>query len=142
MANNMEEKEFDGVFRFTNPTDEDYIALWNNKEYLFPAMSTCPMIIPDESLDHIQEIRKKWAYKLAVREFYKGKEYFNLVKLGKGHPATFDEKLLQPFVDQCLKPLPEAKATVKELPKKKVGSKASKPITDGFDPKADFVVEE
>lgn len=121
-------KEFDGVFRFTNPTDEDFVVLWNNKEYLFPAQSTCPMIIANESLENIQEIRKKFAYKLAVREFYKGKEYGKLSKLGGANPSTFDEKVLEPVIEMCLKPLPQASVKVKELPKEKRTMKGSKAV--------------
>lgn len=106
--------EFDGVFRFTNATKEDFVALWNNKEYVFPAGTCCPMIIPDETLENIQEIRKKFAYKLAVREFYNSKEYTRLSKMGRGLPPTFDDKVLQPWIDQCLSPLPIAKAKVRE----------------------------
>lgn len=105
-------EEFDGVFRFTNATKEDFIALWNNKEYFFPAGTSCPMIIPDETLESIQEIRKKFAYKLAVREFYDSKEYTRMSKMGRGLPPTFDDKVLQPWIDQCLSPLPIAKMKV------------------------------
>jgi len=50
---------FDGVFKFTNASKEDFKVLWNNKEYTFPAESTCPMIIPGEMPENVQEIRKK-----------------------------------------------------------------------------------
>lgn len=106
--------DFDGVFRFTNVTDEDFVFLWNNKEYTYPAKTSCPMIIPDESLENIQEIRKKAAYKLAVREFYNSKEYSRLSKMGKGLPPTFDDKILEPMIESCLKPLPLGKVTVKQ----------------------------
>lgn len=123
-------EEFDGVFRFTNATDEDFKVFWNSKEYTYPAGTSCPMIIANESLENIQEIRKKFAYKLAVREFYKGKTYLQMSKMGGGLPPTFDDKLLQPWIDQCLVPLPKAQAKVKELPKdsekKFKGSKAIK----------------
>jgi hypothetical protein len=124
------DENFEGVFRFTNATDEDFKVLWNNIEYTYPAHSTVPMIIPNESQENIQEIRKKFAYKLAIREFYKGKEYQKMSKMGGGIPPTFDEKLLQPWIDQCLLPLPKAVAQVKVLPKdsdkRYKGSKAIK----------------
>lgn len=113
----METLDFDGVFRFTNWTDEDFAALWNNKEYMFPKGTCCPMIIPDETLENIQEIRKKWALKLAHREFYNGKEYKRLVALGNksgGIPPTFDEKTLEPMIEKCLNPLPISKVTIKQ----------------------------
>ena len=120
--------EFDGVFRFTNATNEDFKVLWNSKEYNYPAGTSCPMIIANESLENIQEIRKKFAYKLAVREFYKGKVYKDMSKMGGGLPPTFDDKILQPWIDQCLVPLPRAQAEVKPAKKKEVQFKGSKAV--------------
>ena len=120
--------EFDGVFRFTNATDEDFKVLWNSKEYTYPAGTSSPMIIPNESLENIQEIRKRFAYKLAVREFYKGKLYHEMSKMGGGLPPTFDDKILQPWIDQCLVPLPKAFAQVKEMPKEKIRLSGSKAV--------------
>jgi len=108
------DKDFKGVFNFTNATDEDFTVLWNSEEYTFPAMTTSPLIIPKETLENVQEIRKKFAYKLAVREFYNGKEYKRMAKMGNGLPPTFDEKVLEPMIESCLRPLPVAKATVKK----------------------------
>lgn len=129
---------FEGVFKFTNPTDEDFVALWNNKEYVFPAQTTCPIIIANESLENIQEIRKKFAYKLAVREFYSGKEYSRLVKLGEksksGMPPTFDEKVLEPMIEMCLKPLPMAQAKVTTRKSETREIVASKAISEKDNP--------
>lgn len=131
----MYESDFDGVFKFTNVTDEDFIALWNSKEYMFPAGMCCPLIIPDETLESIQEIRKRFAYKLAVREFYKGKEYNRMKKLGGGLPPTFDEKILEPMIETCLKPLPMAKARVRVGKKTDDRSfKASRAISEKDNP--------
>lgn len=120
--------DFDGVFRFTNDSDEDFVTLWNNKEYTFPARKTVKMIIPDETLENIQEIRKRFAYRWAVREFYGSKEYVRMSKMGNGLPPTFDEKILEPMIERCLTPLPEApikvKARAKDSEKNYVGSKA------------------
>ena len=74
-------EDFDGVFRFTNTTDEDFVTLWNNKEYTYPAGKTVPMIISGEPLENIQQIRKYFAKRLAEREFFAGKE-FNKMKNG------------------------------------------------------------
>lgn len=127
----MEEIDFDGVFKFTNATDEDFTVLWNNKEYTFLAGTCSPLIIPEETLENIQEIRKKFAYKLATREFYKGKTYKSMSKMGGGLPPTFDDKILEPEIEKCLKPLPMAKAKVK-LGKKDDESKyTSKAVQDG-----------
>ncbi len=107
-----------GVFWFTNATDQDFTVLWNNKEYTYPAKSSAPMLIPNEPSENIQEIRKKFAYKLALREFHLGKEYTTLVKLGNksagGTPPLYDDKILEPVIESCLKPLPVTQAKVKE----------------------------
>jgi len=128
-------KEFDGVFRFTNDTDEDFKVLWNNKEYTFPKQTTCPMLIPNETLENIQEIRKKFAYKLATREFYKSKEYTRMSKMGNGLPPTFDDKVLQPWIDVCLKPLAPSRASNIDLPKDSDKNyKGTKALTDKDNP--------
>lgn len=136
-------ENFDGVFRFTNATDEDFTALWNNKEYIFPQGKMTPIYIPDETPENVQEIRKKWAYKLAVREFYKGKTYNTMKDQGRGHPATFDEKILEPWIEQCLAPLPIGELKVKERPKEDDKKyKATKAIDQGsFDKKANVDVQ-
>ena len=67
--------DFDGVFRFTNWTKEDFVGIWGSKEYHLPALSTSPMVIPDHSPLEIQHIRKKFAKDLAEREFYKSAKY-------------------------------------------------------------------
>lgn len=105
--------DFDGVYRFTNATNEDFIGLWNNKEYPFKAGTTTVMVLADETPLNVQEIRKRWAYQLATREFYKGKVYKEMVKIGKFTPSTFNENLLEPWIEECLKPLPIAKSMVK-----------------------------
>lgn len=111
----MNSAEFMGVFHFTNPTDEDFVHLWNNEEYTFPKMSTVPLIMPKENAEAIQEIRKRFAYDLAVREFYRSKEYLKMSKQGHGLPPTFDDKLLEPMIEKCLVPLELKKAKVKKI---------------------------
>lgn len=135
------QKDFDGVFRFTNATDEDFTALWNNKEYLFVAGKTSPIIIPNESLENIQEIRKRWAYQLATREFYRGKikdvagnTYTKLNKMGNGLPPTFDQKILEPMIETCLKPLPIVQAKVKEVVKREPKFRGSKAMGEKDNP--------
>lgn len=134
MQENKFGADFDGVFRFSNPSKEDFVFLWNNKEYIFPAESCCPMIIADESLENIQNIRKKAAYKFAVREYYKGKDYEKLVKLGKANPSTFDESVLQPWIDACLSPLPIKRAEVKVSKKEATKLRASKAMGKNDNP--------
>lgn len=130
MNNQTLDTDFDGVFRFSNNSDEDFTVLWNNKEYTFPAHSRSPIIIPDAKLEEIQNIRKKWAYKWAEREWYKSDKYNQMKEMGNGRPPIRNEKDLEPLVQMCLDPLPVAKATVKELPKEKLNLKASKAVSD------------
>ncbi len=121
--------EFDGVFRFSNNSDEDFVALWNNKEYTFPARTRSPMIIQNESLENIQEIRKRFAYKWAEREWFKSEEYQRMSKLGNGLPPTRQDAVLEPLIQQCLDPLPLSKATVKEGKQRNDTFKATKAVS-------------
>ncbi len=120
-----EDNEFSGVFMFTNPTKTERRFLWNNKEYIFPAEATVPLIIPTETLENIQEIRKRFAKAMAQERLYEGEpvlnrdgkivfEYHKAMEMGKGLPPTFDEKILEPFIEECLKPLPIKRIEVKE----------------------------
>lgn len=125
----MELKDgFDGIFRFSNTSDEDFVVLWNNKEYIFPANTCSPMLISGESPENVQEIRKKFAYKWAEREWYKGKDYAKMSKMGGGLPPTRDDAVLEPLIQKCLNPLPIAPAIVKEAPKETRVFKGSKAI--------------
>lgn len=107
-------EEFTGVFYFTNPTDKERKYLWNNKEYSFPPESTVPLIIPSETLENIQEIRKRFAYRMAEERFYESDEYQKMSKMGNGVPPTFDPKILEPMIAECLKPLPVKRAKVEK----------------------------
>ena len=128
----MEEKvldsDFDGVFRFSNNSDEDFVFLWNNVEYKFPAKTRSPMIIRNESPENVQEIRKKAAFKWAEKQWYKGDEYKRMSKMGAGLPPTRDDKVLEPLIQMCLSPLPVAKATITEKPVKELKLKATKAV--------------
>jgi hypothetical protein len=107
--------DFDGTFRFTNPSKEDFIGKWGGKEYLFPAESTTPMIIVEHSPLEIQNIRKKFAKDLAEREFYKSKAYKGLAaqegSMGNRNFSSFQQAAtytlsdLEPYIQECLKPL-------------------------------------
>ena len=119
---------FDGTFRFTNWTDEDFIGKWGGKEYHFPSGTTSPMIISDQTPLEIQQIRKKFAKDLAEREFYKSLEYKRLQSQERntdGTPrlnsiqqaGTYSMESLTPFIQKCLEPLPISTATVTESPK-------------------------
>lgn len=141
-------EEFTGTFHFTNPTEIERKYLWNNKEYTFPAKSTVPLIIMGEPLENIQEIRKRFAYRMAEERFYEGEKptvgesYDKLKKMGNGLPPTFNPEILEPWIEECLKPLPIAKAKVKEG-KKDDGRKykASKSLTGNEDPRDVFKEE-
>ena len=128
---------FDGVFRFTNVTDEDFVFFWNNKEYVYPAGKTTPMLIANETSENIQEIRKKAAYKLAQREFYKGDIYNTMKEQGRGLPPLYDDKVLEPMIESCLKPLPLGQAIVKDVPKSKEVFK-SKAVTGSSNLNSEF----
>lgn len=140
LKNEVEEypEGFEGVFYFTNATDEDFTTLWNNKEYTYPKGTTVPMIISNEPLENVQQIRKYFAKRLAEREFFKSKDFtktrngvVNASGGGNMVASMYDEKVLQPWVDQCLEPLPRAKAIVKSRPDETLNVKASKAIGSG-----------
>lgn len=111
--------DFDGVFRFTNYTSDDFTARWNSLEYRFPANKTVPMIIPGATPEEVQHIRKKFAKELAVREFYHTDKFKTQDKIRgeQGVPALYTDSDIAPFVQRCLEPLPLAQATVTALPK-------------------------
>lgn len=110
--------DFDGVFRFTNASEEDFKARWNSIEYTFPAMKTTPMIIPGATPEQVQNIRKKFAREWGERQFYKTQKFLSMnnVPMG-GSPALYTDSDLTPFVQMCLDPLPVGQATLKALPK-------------------------
>lgn len=121
-------ENFDGTFRFTNATDEDFTGKWGSKEYNFPAKTTSPIFMPNQTPLEIQSIRKKFAKDLAEREFYKNSEYKRLMKQEKnddGSPrlngihsaGTYSIDQLTPYIQQCLVPLQAAQAEVREVKK-------------------------
>lgn len=127
----MTQEEFDGVFRFTNNSDEPFTVLWNNKEYTFAPKSRSPIIIPNETAENIQAIRKRWAYKWAEKEWYKSEKYRKMAAMGNGLPPIRQDSDLEPFIQMCLDPLPISVATITEKPRKNVDSKATRPISSG-----------
>lgn len=114
--------DFDGIFRFTNWSDEEFVGVWNKKEYHFPANATSPMIIPEHSPLEVQHIRKKFAKDLAEREFFKGKKYgvFKEQEAPQGVPrfnsihqaATYTLSDLSEGIQKCLSPLEIKRAAV------------------------------
>jgi hypothetical protein len=125
--------DFDGFFRFSNPSNEDFIGVWAGREYLFPKLSTVPIVIPEHSPIEVQHIRKKFAKDLAEREFYKSKSYkekrdqegksgnriFNSIH----QAATYTLSDLEPYIQACLKPLAVSKLVSKPAEKVRVEDK-------------------
>lgn len=127
--------DFDGVFRFTNFTTEDFVAKWDNIEYTFPAKKMTPMVIPNASPEQVQNIRKKFARELAIREFYNSPKFKALNKhTPGGTPALYNDSDLAPFSQRCLEPLPIGSAKSRILPKQNEQdflskNKVGKPVT-------------
>lgn len=121
---------FDGVFKFTNFTDREFKAKWNNVEYSFPAMSTSPMVILGETPENVQHIRKKFAKELAEREFYSTEKfkYMNAPERGE-RPAIYTDSDLEPFIQRCLEPLPIANATMQQMPRDSQENYKKDPVT-------------
>jgi hypothetical protein len=118
--------DFDGIVRFTNATEEDFVGKWGKKNYTFPAMKTTPMVIVDATPLELFGIRKKFAKDLAEREFFKSNKYKSLTAMEKNrdnnapqlnsiHQAnTYSLDELAPYIQKCLEPLSVGKATVTE----------------------------
>jgi hypothetical protein len=116
-SKNILPSDFDGVFRFTNWTDRDFTAKWDNVEYTFPALKSTPMVMPFTPLE-IQNIRKKFARELGVREFYHTDKFKGMDNVPPGGiPALYTDSDIAPFTQKCLEPLPLARAEVKVMPK-------------------------
>lgn len=118
-----------GVFYFSNASDKDFVALWNNIEYTFPAMTCSPMLIADEPAANIQEIRKLFAKKWAQAQWYEGREYKKMVKEGGRIPAIPNEKVYDPLIQMCLNPLPIVEIKTSKAKKEKREYKGSKPVS-------------
>jgi len=127
---------FDGVFRFTNYSDEEFVGKWSGKEYRYPANKTSPMIIPEHSPLEIQNIRKKFAKDLAEREFFKSNGYDTL-RSQEGTPGnrnmnsihqagTYSLESLTPFIQKALLPLETGKVVVTKQSSIRLEEKLSK----------------
>ncbi len=129
-------QDFDGVFRFTNWSDEEFVGTWNKKEYHFPPNATSPMIIPENSPLEIQHIRKKFARDLAEREFFKGQKYEqyrspegnlgNRTMSGIHTANTYTLDDLKEGIQKCLKPLEIKRAFVQSVDTPSIEEKLSK----------------
>ncbi len=115
-------ENFNGVFHFTNWSEEEFVGKWGGKEYHYAASTTSPMIIPEHSPLEIQNIRKKFAKDLAEREFFKSKNYGilqgqegtpgNRTMSGIQQAGTYSMADLTPFIQKALEDLPVAPARV------------------------------
>lgn len=135
-----------GVFYFSNPSKEEFKALWNNIEYIFPPMSCTALLIPDHTAIQIQEIRKRFAFRWAEKQWFESKEYKHMVKIGRDKPSARDDSQLEPLIQMCLTPLPLKPLKTQKVSKKLKMLGVSKPV-DGtdkgikygkFDTKAEF----
>jgi hypothetical protein len=144
MNSNILPEDFDGVFRFTNFSDEDFVAKWDKVEYTFPANKTSPMVMNATPVE-IQNIRKKFARELAEREFYKTPKFNKMNEhVPGGKPALYTDSDLQPFIQKCLEPLPIVHARTRVLPKDNLEDKNSKdeegnPLTVPLDKKKSLI---
>ncbi len=130
--------DFDGTFKFTNWSDEEFVGVWGKKQYHFPAISTSPMIMAEYSPLEVQHIRKKFAKDLAEREFFKSQKYKDTYvsqeknpdgtpRLNSIHQAgTYSLETLTPFIQKCLEPLPIVKADVTVAVTSKMEDKLSR----------------
>lgn len=136
----------DGVFYFTNPglykmrhrdgsESADFTTLWNNREYTFKAKTTTALVITNEPPENIQHIRKLFAKKYAQGWFHESKRYKDLVKAGKGLPATYNEETeFGHVIQQCLTPLPKGQVQIQDLPRESEANyKGSKAISSAQD---------
>lgn len=143
MENETTVPEFDGVFRFTNWTDQDFTDKWDNVEYTFPALKTVPLLIPNHTPEQIQVIRKKFALALATKAFYESDKFKGLdlsvedSQAGKT-PALYTDKDIAPYVQRALEPLAVSQAKVKAAPTAEIhlatddkGKKVTKVLDDG-----------
>lgn len=107
VGNIVNPREFDGNFYLTNPDTEDITLFWNNTAYVFPAGQTIKMVIFDATIKDIQEIRKRWAVKIATRMFHKSVTFKKMVKdnEGKSYQTYYNEgQMIEKYVQACLEP--------------------------------------
>lgn len=116
-------KDFDGNFPFTNFTDTEFVAKWNNKEYIFPPNSTTKLIVLEATVIETQAIRKKFARELAERELLKSDSVKRLDAMNTQalnsfrNAVTYSPSDLDVYVQRCLEPLPIAQMIVTESPR-------------------------
>ena len=130
-------ENFDGIIRFTNWSDEDFVGKWNSKEYEFKANTTSPLFMVDQTPLEMLNICKKFALDLAVREWGRSKWYEDNLKRERnsdGSPrgygmqgaATYTIDQLAPLIQKGLYVYPESKAKVQEAFRPKLEEKLRK----------------
>jgi hypothetical protein len=117
-------ENFDGTFKFSNWSEEDFVGKWNSKEFLFPKGTTVALVMPEHSPLEIQHIRKKFAKDLAEREFFKSSKYeafrsregakddMGMIQprgQGMSHAGQYTIEELTPFIKKGLESLTDAK---------------------------------
>ncbi len=116
--NNALPADFDGVFRFTNWTDDVKTYKWGGIAYTFQPNSTSPLVIPGATPEEVQHIRKKFARELAIEEFYKTPNFVGMnATVPGGVPALYTDSDLTAFIQKCLEPLPMVMATPAKVEK-------------------------
>ena len=58
--------------------------------------------------------------------------------MGNGLPPTYNDTVLEPWIQQCLEPLPTDKVVVKEVEVKPIKMKAFKVVGEKSDLKEEF----
>jgi len=128
-------ENFDGTFKFSNWSDEEFTGKWNSKEYLFPAGTTVGLVMPEHSPLEIQHIRKKFAKDLAEREFFKTQKYetfrsregskdeLGMIQprgSGMSHAGQYTIQDLTPLIQKGLEPLADAKLVSQAVQKQPI----------------------
>ncbi len=142
--------DFDGTFRFTNFSAEDFTARWNSRPYTFKANTTSPMIILDATPLEIQYIRKKFAKELAEREFSKSDRMKQLTSIERANNApalnsfrqanAYSTEDIKDLIQRALEPLklsraevgvPEVVKTEEKLTLNRRGRPNTRVVSDG-----------
>jgi len=111
------------MYPFSNPLDRDVTLMWDGKAYTFAALSTTNLLgrIPNATPEHIQGIRKHFAYKLAQQMFFETDQYKKMEGQTPANPETiktpaiYSEAQLEKFVQKCLEPLHVQAPEVKDV---------------------------
>jgi hypothetical protein len=131
-------KNHTGVLYFTNFSEEEFQAKWNNVVYTFPQKSTVPLFIPTASPIETFNIRTMFAKQLADREFRKSKRAGELTAKNEGvhslHAAvSYTENELDSYIKRCLDPLPRSELKTEEVEpegKKRPQARVARPVRD------------